>query len=65
VRRRNWPLALSNVVTSYVGAGLPSGSFTLDYTLTATNAAGLLFFKGPTFDSNIDDVTLSSITITY
>ncbi|MET0795482.1 MAG: hypothetical protein ABW061_28445 [Polyangiaceae bacterium] len=56
---------LSNVVTTYVGAGLPSGSFTLDYTLTATNAAEFLFFKGPSAGANIDNVAVSSITISY
>ncbi|MEI9938353.1 MAG: hypothetical protein WDO69_14120 [Pseudomonadota bacterium] len=56
---------LSNVVTTYVGAGLPSGSFTLDYTLTATGSAGLLFYKGPSFGTNIDSVTISSISVTY
>jgi len=56
---------LSNVVTTYVGAGLPSGSFTLDYTLIATNSAGFLFYKGPSVGTNIDNVTISSITITY
>jgi len=55
---------LSNLAT-YVGASLPSGSFTLDYTLTATDAAGLLFFKGPMSGTNIDNVTIASITITY
>jgi hypothetical protein len=56
---------LSNMVSTYVGTGLPSGSFTLDYTLTATNSAGLLFYKGPTFDTNIDNVVISSITVSY
>jgi len=56
---------LSNVVTTYVGAGLPSGSFMLDYTLTATSPAGFLFYKGPAVGTNIDNVTISSITITY
>jgi hypothetical protein len=52
-------------VTTYVGAGLVSGSFTLNYTLTATNSAEFLFFKGPTFNTNIDNVTISAITVTY
>jgi hypothetical protein len=56
---------LSNMVTTYVGPGLVSGSFTLDYTLTATDSAEFLFFKGPTFSTNIDDVTISAITVTY
>ena len=56
---------LSNVVTTYVAAGLPSGSFTLDYTLTATDTAGLLFYKGPSVGTNIDNVSISSITVTY
>jgi hypothetical protein len=56
---------LSNVVTTYVGVGLPAGSFMLDYTLTATSPAGFLFFKGSSVGTNIDNVTLSSITITY
>jgi hypothetical protein len=61
----NAQTTLSNIVTTYVGAGLPSGSFTLDYTLTATNSAGFLFYKGPNVGVNIDNVTISAITITY
>jgi hypothetical protein len=56
---------LSNMVTTYVGPGLVSGSFTLSYTLTATNSAEFLFFKGPNFNTNIDNVTISAITVTY
>jgi len=55
----------SNAVTTYVGAGLPSGSFTLDYVLTATGSAGYLFIKGPAYGTNIDSIVISSVTVTY
>lgn len=42
-----------------------AGRAALDYTLTATNAVGFLFYKGPTFDTDIDSVSISSITISY
>ena len=57
----------SNVVTAYVGTSLPSGSFTLDYTLTvlADKTAGFLFIKGPVYGTNIDNIIISTITVTY
>jgi arabinoxylan arabinofuranohydrolase len=55
---------LSNIVKSS-DLGLPSGDFSLDYTLTSTGAAAYLYFKGPVYGTNIDDITVKSITVTY
>jgi arabinoxylan arabinofuranohydrolase len=55
---------LSNQVTS-ASLGVPSGAFDISYSLTANGAASYLYFKGPDFATNIDDVTIASITVTY
>jgi hypothetical protein len=54
-------------MATYVGTSLASGAFTLSYTLTVKTGvtAGILFIKGPTYGVNIDNVTFSSITVTF
>lgn len=44
---------------------LKTGKFSKTFKLTATGVANQIFFKGPTWqDQNIDNLTISSITIT-
>ena len=56
---------LSNVADTSVFPSKP-GAFEVTYTLTSIGAATNLFFKGATYDApNVDNVTITSITIAY
>lgn len=41
------------------------GDFEITYTLTASAPCSYLFFKGPVYGTNIEDLSISSIDVTY
>ena len=55
----------SNLYLDAKAEGLKPGAFDLTYVLTATQPITYLFFKGPQYGTNIDDITWSFITVAY
>jgi len=56
---------LSNILKTAEVAGFGPGAFELKYTLTATGPVMNFFIKGPAYGTMIDDITISSVQITY
>ena len=55
----------SNVFNTNDEVGFTGGEIELLYDLEATTAAGQLFFKGPSYGVNIDDLEISKIYVKY
>lgn len=51
-------------ITSYSYTNLSSGAFELNFSLEATGAAQKLYFKGPTYSTNIDSLEVASLSVT-
>lgn len=54
---------LANIVKSS-DLGITTGNFDVTYTLVSTGAGAYLYFKGPAYGTNIDNLTIQSITVT-
>lgn len=55
----------SNIFNTNDEVGFTGGEIELLYDLEATTAAGQLFFKGPSYGVNIDDLEISKIYVKY
>lgn len=55
----------SNIINTNDEADFEGGEFELAYTLTALTASQYLFYKGPSYGVNIDDLIVKEILISY
>ena len=55
----------SNLYLDLIGEGLAAGDFDKTYVLTATAYSTYVFFKGPQYGTNIDNITMKSVSVKY
>jgi len=68
---RSWLVAggttNSNLYTDFISGGkdFTSGDFDISFSLTANGVSDGLYLKAPTYDTKINEVTITSITVTH
>lgn len=55
----------SNLYLDVIGEAFPAGNFDKTYTLTATAYSTYVFFKGPKYGTNIDNITMKTVSTIY